>query len=52
MDGLKIIGVLAIALILLNFVLFVFTLIPWQVFLFVLALGVAFVYWGLPRLKK
>ena len=51
-NRLKVIGVVAVVVMVLNLVLFAFTIIPWQIFLFVVALGAGFAYWGLPRLKK
>jgi hypothetical protein len=48
----KIIGYFAIAIVILNLVLFAFTVIKWPVFLTVLALAYIFVKFGLPKLKK
>tara|TARA_Y100000031_G_C8166469_1_gene359600 strand:+ start:489 stop:659 length:171 start_codon:yes stop_codon:yes gene_type:complete len=47
----KLIGIIAVIIVILNLVLFSFTVISWQVFLVVLALAFIFVKWGLPRLK-
>ncbi len=49
---LKQVGFLAIAIVIINFFLFIFTIINWTIFLIVLALGYAFVKFGLPRLKS
>tara|TARA_Y100000310_G_scaffold181692_1_gene181699 strand:+ start:148 stop:312 length:165 start_codon:yes stop_codon:yes gene_type:complete len=48
----KIVGIVAVIIVLLNLVLFSFTVISWQVFLVVLVFGYVFVKWGLPKLKN
>lgn len=49
---LKVLGYVVIGLMVLNLVLFAFTVINWVMFLVILALGYVFVKWGLPRLRK
>jgi len=48
----KIIGVIAVIIVVLNMFLFAFTVIPWQVFLGVLLSAFIFVKWVLPRMKN
>ena len=48
---LKIVGYVAAGVMLLNFLLFIFTYINWLTFVIVLGLGYIFVKYGLPRLK-
>ena len=47
----KIIGIIAVLIVILNLFLFSFTVISWQFFLVVLLLAFIFVKWGLPRIK-
>jgi hypothetical protein len=48
---LKWVGYVAAGIMLLNFLLFIFTYINWLTFVVVLAVGYLFVKYGLPRLK-
>ena len=48
----KIIGIIAVIIVVLNLFLFSFTVISWQVFLVILLLAFIFVKWGLPKLKN
>ena len=49
---LKITGYFVLAILLLNIILFAFTIIHWMVFWTVIVLGAIFVYKVLPKLKK
>ncbi|MBT4650982.1 hypothetical protein HOC13_00480 [Candidatus Woesearchaeota archaeon] len=49
---LKLVGFLVIFIVVVNLILFVFTIINWTVFLVVLGAGYAFNKWGLPKLKE
>jgi hypothetical protein len=49
---LKLIGYVAVGIVLLNILLFALTVYSWVVFLVILALGYIFVKWGLPKLKE
>ena len=48
----RIIGIIAVVIVILNLVLFSFTVISWQVFAIVLLAAFIFVKWGLPRIKS
>jgi len=48
----KVIGIIAVVIVVLNLFLFSFTVISWQIFLVILVLGYVFLKLGLPRLKK
>jgi len=47
----KIISIIVLIIVLLNFFLFIFTVISWIIFLGVLGLAYLFVKFGLPRMK-
>jgi len=49
---LKVIGYVALGIMLLNILFFSLTLYSWLVFLIVLAVGYLFVKFGLPRIKE
>jgi len=50
--NLKKVGYIAVAIVIINFLLFIFTKISWQVFLIILAIAYVFNKFMLPKLKN
>jgi len=50
--NLKLMGYFLIIIVITNFFLFAFTVIPWQVFLIILGLAAIFTYLILPKIKQ
>ena len=48
----KVVGVIVLIIVVANFFLFIFTIIPWQAFLVVLGLGYFFTKFVFPKMKK
>jgi len=49
--NLKLVGYIAVAVVLINFLLFIFTVISWQIFLVILIIAYVFNKFALPKLK-